>query len=193
MGVFNLAKSNSTKYAILGVLNMKPSSGYDIKKFCDNSIAHFWNENYGHIYPVLKQMESDGWISKQTEINEGKPQRNVYSITATGREKLLEWLMVPAESQQARYEFLLKMFFSKDIPLEKVIERLQESKAFCDSLLKDYSRIEEKMLKCMRDKAETEIGLPYWYSTLRYGILYIEAGIKWCDETIEMFKKQNGG
>ncbi len=34
---------------------MKPGSGYDIKKFCDKAISYFWNENFGHIYPVLKQ------------------------------------------------------------------------------------------------------------------------------------------
>jgi DNA-binding PadR family transcriptional regulator len=189
----DLARSNSTKYAILGVLDMKPSSGYDIKKFCDNSIAHFWSENYGHIYPVLKQMESDGWVSKQTEIKEGKPPRNVYSITETGREKLLEWLMIPAESQPARHEFLLKIFFSKDIPLEKVIERLQKSKALCCSLLEEYSRMGEKLLMRMGNKTEADAGLPYQYATLRYGILYIEANMKWCDETIKMFTKQNGG
>jgi hypothetical protein len=26
---------------------MKPGSGYDIKNFCDKTISHFWNENFG--------------------------------------------------------------------------------------------------------------------------------------------------
>ncbi len=51
-----MATTNKSRYALLGVLCMKPGSGYDIKKFCDKTISHFWNENYGHIYPVLKQL-----------------------------------------------------------------------------------------------------------------------------------------
>lgn len=51
-----MAKVNKTKYySLLGILSNRPGSGYDIKKMCDSSIGHFWNENFGHIYPVLKR------------------------------------------------------------------------------------------------------------------------------------------
>ncbi|AKA68713.1 PadR family transcriptional regulator [Clostridium scatologenes] len=65
-----MAKINKTKYALLGVLTLSSGSGYDIKKFCDSSIGHFWNENYGHIYPVLKKMEEEELITKK--LNEQK-------------------------------------------------------------------------------------------------------------------------
>ena len=54
-----MPKNNNTKYALLGILSLFPASGYDIKKFCDWSLTHFWNENYGHIYPVLKLMQDE--------------------------------------------------------------------------------------------------------------------------------------
>lgn len=60
-----MANVNKTRFAILGILNNMPGSGYDIKKNCDTGIAYFWNENFGHIYPVLKQMERDGVITKK--------------------------------------------------------------------------------------------------------------------------------
>ena len=53
-----MPKENKTKYAILGLLSLAPMSGYDIKIITDNSIGHFWNENFGHIYPVLGRMEA---------------------------------------------------------------------------------------------------------------------------------------
>lgn len=180
-----MAKENKTKYAILGVLNLKPASGYDIKKFCDNSISHFWNENYGHIYPVLKQLEKEGLVIKSTEINDGKL-RNVYSITQTGKQKLVEWLSIPPEVPQARYEFLLKMFFSKDISTGVIIDRLNNSKELCKSILNEYEQIEQKMKKNLENGSECDMGVPYWYSTLRYGILDIKAKIAWCDESIEL-------
>ncbi|HCW53514.1 MAG TPA: PadR family transcriptional regulator, partial [Clostridium sp.] len=76
-----MAKANKTRYALLGVLSYQPSSGYDIKKICDNSIGYFWNENYGHICPVLKQLESENLITKFVKETEGHPQKNIYSIT----------------------------------------------------------------------------------------------------------------
>ncbi|HEX2952554.1 MAG TPA: PadR family transcriptional regulator [Bacillota bacterium] len=182
-----MAKENKTKYAILGVLNLKPSSGYDIKKFCDQSIAHFWNENYGHIYPVLKTLEADGWVTKTIESNEGKPDRHVYCITDKGRDALIQWLMQPAEIPQMRYEFLLKMFFSKDIPIEIVIKRLRESEAFCRKLKELYLSVEES-LKQQESECPAKLGLPFWRSTLRYGMIYMEGNIRWCEEMIEYFQ-----
>lgn len=191
-----MARENKTKYAILGVLSLMPASGYDIKKFCDNSINHFWNENYGHIYPVLKQLESDGWVEKKTEVNDGKL-RNVYNITETGREKLVEWLELPPEVPQARYEYLLKTFFSKDIPVETSIKRLENSHELCSSLMEQYKGIEAKMKVCLKDEEQLEKGVLYWYMTVRYGILDMESKIQWCKESIDLLKmyseKKQGG
>jgi PadR family transcriptional regulator, regulatory protein AphA len=99
-----MPKINKTLYAILGVLSIKPGSGYDIKKFCDKGISHFWNENFGHIYPVLQSMYSNGLITKEVIMGEGKPSRNVYQITQKGRDVLRDWLMKPIEKTPIRSE-----------------------------------------------------------------------------------------
>ncbi|HWT76082.1 MAG TPA: PadR family transcriptional regulator, partial [Mobilitalea sp.] len=86
-----MAIKNKTRYAILGVLCMKPCTGYDIKKFCDNTISHFWNENFGHIYPVLKQLLEEGLITLADP--EAEDRRKLYTITEKGRQKFCEWLV----------------------------------------------------------------------------------------------------
>ena len=188
-----MAKINKTKYAILGVLNYKPASGYDIKKFCDESIAHFWNENYGHIYPVLKQLEADGWVTKTTEINDGKPSRNVYRITDTGKKALHEWLLQPPEVPQSRCEFLLKLFFAREVPHDKVIEGLSELLNFFKRLLEEYLMIEKDILECSEAPSQSGTDLPYWLATVRYGIITMEGNIKWCTETIASLTKIKKG
>ena len=55
-----MPKENRSKYAILGMLDFMPMSGYDIRKFAAMSIAHFWKEDYGHIYPTLKVLHEEG-------------------------------------------------------------------------------------------------------------------------------------
>jgi DNA-binding PadR family transcriptional regulator len=185
-GEVKLAKVNKTKYAILGVLSQMSGSGYDIKKTCDSSIAYFWNENYGHIYPVLKKMEIEELITKQIEQTEGRPAKNVYSITKKGREELKKWLMLPVEHDPIRSEFLLKIFWSKDIPIENVIEKIQKEKEDCEKNLQQYLKV-EKFLKSEETQIDKK-NLALWLSTLNYGRHDEESKIKWCEETVESLK-----
>jgi DNA-binding PadR family transcriptional regulator len=158
-------------------------SGYDIKKFCDSSIGHFWNENYGHIYPVLQRMEEEGLITKEVKQNEGRPAKNIYSITKKGKEELDKWLVLPLDKEPIRSELLLKIFLSKDIPVETIIERIHGIKEESERDLIKYSEI-ENFLKSGKIKADKK-NLTLWLTTSNYGKIGEEAKIKWCEETIK--------
>ena len=177
-----MAKKNKTKYAILGMLSMSPMSGYDIKKLTDFSISHFWSENFGHIYPVLKRMEADGFVTKEVEETIGKPNRNIYSITPTGREELVNWLHLPVEPMPFRNELLLKIFFADQLPTEKIIEMVIDARKRFLSKLNEFKKIED-ILKTdeqyMNDKR-----IPLWLMTLNFGIHSSRANVFWCDETL---------
>ncbi|MDP4182024.1 MAG: PadR family transcriptional regulator [Bacillota bacterium] len=175
-----MAIKNKTRYAILGVLSLMSGSGYDIKKFCDKTIAHFWNENFGHIYPVLAQLEEEGLISKAASSKDER--RKEYSITAKGREEFCKWMMEPIEFQPARSELLLKVSFGSNIPKERVIEMIKLVKQRYESRLEEYRAMEESFLKNKKESEKPES--VYWIAPLRYGIIATEAAIKWCEETI---------
>ncbi|KNY29319.1 PadR family transcriptional regulator [Pseudobacteroides cellulosolvens] len=176
-----MAIKNKTRYAILGVISMKPCSGYDIKKFCDKTISHFWNENFGHIYPVLSQLEKEGLINL-SDSSEGC-KRKIYEITDKGRKEFCEWLMQPFEPQPPRSELLLKLSFGNYIPKENVIEMMKEVKKIHESKLKEYKQMEESFLNDENAKKHPQYA--YWLAPLRYGIVASEAALKWCEETIE--------
>lgn len=179
---------NKTRFALLGVLSLISGSGYDIKKFCDKSISHFWNENFGHIYPVLAQLEEEDLI-KQVNAD-GDERRKVYGITIKGKDEFISWLMQPVEYQPVRSELLLKVAFGSYIPKEKVVQMLKEVYERKRLQLKEYLNIEaaykndERVLK--------DDSYPYWLAPLRYGILATEASIRWCDETIESIEQYAG-
>lgn len=182
-----MAKVNKTKYALLGVLGLMSGSGYDIKKFCDSSIGYFWNENYGHIYPVLQRMEDEELITKEVKQTEGRPTKNVYSITQKGRDELQEWLMLPVEQEPIRSEFLLKIFLSKDITAEKIIEKLKTIKEKSEEELKEYSEI-ANMLNVQLKNTDKKSAILY-LSTVNYGKEIEEAKIKWYEETIKALEE----
>jgi DNA-binding PadR family transcriptional regulator len=182
-----MSKTNKTKYALLGGLSLKSGSGYDLKKFCDFSIAHFWNENYAHIYPVLKDMEKEGLVNKVTEQNEGRPPKNIYSITDKGRDELHEWLLLPVESCPQRNELLLKLFFSSNIPIENLIEKIMDYRIKHEALIEKYQRIEEIIKNDESTKDEKD--LPLWLASISFGKYHSKAILNWCDETVKSIKK----
>jgi PadR family transcriptional regulator AphA len=99
-----VAKENKSKYALLGILSMCPGSGYDIKKFMEQSTSNFWSESYGQIYPILKQLVEAGLATSHTEKQEGRPERYVYTLTDKGHEELRRWLTEPIEHTVERNE-----------------------------------------------------------------------------------------
>lgn len=179
-----MAKTNKTKYAILGVLNERPGSGYDVKKFCDN-IAYFWNENYSHIYPVLRQMEEEGLVTKTTEQSEGRPPRNIFSITPAGKEEFIKWLTLPVEPNILRAELLLKLLFSNNIPVENMIEKL-EDKIEEQKLIRKHLDNGEAEIKNL---IKTERKLKAWLSVIKWGKTINDATIAWCEETIQVLQE----
>jgi PadR family transcriptional regulator, regulatory protein AphA len=178
-----MAKINKTKYAILGILSNRSGSGYDIKKMCDSSIGHFWNENFGHIYPVLQKMEEEELITKEVKKTEGRPSKNVFSITEKGKKELEKWLMLPIEKEPTRSELLLKIFLSKDIPTKNIMETIQKEKEDAKKNIQKYLEI-ENFLNSGEFQVEKK-NLVLWLSTIRFGKHADEMKIKWCEETLE--------
>ena len=175
---------NKTKYAILGVLCMKPCSGYDIKKFCDKTISHFWNENFGHIYPVLKQLMDEKLITPvEKELNTRK---KLYCITEEGKQEFNDWLMQPPQLQPPRSELLLKLSFGNHMPKEKVFHMLKEVETRNSNNLEQYRQLESAYLA--NEAAKKDPAYPYWLASLRFGILNAETAIRWSKETVDFLE-----
>ncbi|MBB5327712.1 PadR family transcriptional regulator [Tunturiibacter gelidoferens] len=173
-------KGGSTPNALLGLLSLRPMSGYDIRQLISRSIGHFWSESYGQIYPGLKQLAAAGLVEKKTERNKGKPDRHLYSITQEGRERLREWLKIPVSEEVARNELLLKLFFGSHVSASVNREHVMANMEFHQRALKVYAAT----AKQLRLDEANDPQLPYWLMTLNYGRHYSGAVLKWCKETL---------
>ena len=182
-----MARINKTKYTILGLLHYRPMSGYDLKKLTDVSISHFWNENFGHIYPVLKKMEGEGLLSKSVTVSEGKPDRNVYAITGEGREEFLEWMKQPVEPLKLRFELLLKVFFGGMLTPEEISSSLEAEKKIHLAKLEGYAATKEHLNSPHHKEKKQDAS--YWLMALNYGIRYSQSMIDWCDESILLLRQ----
>lgn len=167
-------------YAILGILNITPSTGYDIKKYCDTVLTGFWNENYGHIYPTLKVLSDKGMISTvEQQESDGKIQ---YQITEKGKEELNCWLLENTEPQPMRSEFMLKFIFSSNQSSEQIKKMLMDYKALHEKKIEKYQEMLEKLQN--GEPSITPERKRFLRAVLRRGVLSDQAVIDWCEETL---------
>jgi PadR family transcriptional regulator AphA len=107
----------SLKYAILGILNAVPMTGYDLKhQAFDATVQHFWPADQSQIYRTLSRLEADGWVSMTVDEQDDRPDRKVYAITEEGRRALMGWLTADHDLPTLRDPLLVQLFFGQEVP-----------------------------------------------------------------------------
>lgn len=178
-----MAIKNKSMYAILGILNISPGTGYDIKKYSDNVLSGFWNENFGHIYPTMKKMLANGMI--EIVIRENNEKKIRYGITKKGKLELETWLLEETIQQPVRSEFMLKLLFSSSQPRENVVRMLENYKELHEKNIEKYLGMQKELEDGIQEISNERIF--FLKAVLRRGIISSEAVIHWCDETMEEF------
>lgn len=179
-----MAKENTTYYIILGLLTHENMTGYDIKKRIDYTISKFWDVGYGQIYPTLKVLEKDGFVTKATAEKSKGPEKVVFSITERGKGKFLEWLSVPEQKEYIKYEILLKLFFGSLLTTEVNMEKIKEFQKEKKENLKEIEGFKESLTGVL-SKSEDHL---YYYLTVLFGEHIYKAYIAWANEAEKLLK-----
>lgn len=117
------------KYAILGLLNRHPMTGYDIAKDFKHELAEFWHANHSQIYTELKKLHDEQLVTFDIEISGEVLEKKQYSITAAGKADLLNWLhQDELMSKTAKDPFRVRMYFCNFLPLDTRIALLTHQK-----------------------------------------------------------------
>lgn len=112
--------------AILGMLMKHSLSGYEIKQLFENLFSYFYRSSYGTIYPMLTRMEKEGLITKEVVLQDGKPNKNMFTITDKGQESFQAYLQGPLEGDSTKSDFLMRLYFGEFVGFDKVIAWLKE-------------------------------------------------------------------
>ena len=75
---------------VLGVLRDQPGYGYEIAKRIRELSDEMFKYGEAQLYPALRKLEEREFVTAEWVIQEGKPNRRVYSITDEGGRYLLE-------------------------------------------------------------------------------------------------------
>jgi DNA-binding PadR family transcriptional regulator len=179
----------SLKHALLGILTVRPMTGYELKQFFDSSVQHFWNAELSQIYPTLKTLEEQGWVDKHVEVQESRPNKKVYEITEGGREEFARWVRNPQPPADLRDPFLIKVFFGTEVPVDDMLvllrrqmEEQQKVLGFSETVLR------ERIREGVRHLHSTRHGL-FWTLTLELANAYRRAYIDWCERSMRLLEE----
>ena len=86
-----MAQKNLLPYILLGLIEDKPKTGYDLMKEFETEIGEFWSVKHSQIYLELKRLVSNEDIKSETGYFGNKIEKTYYSITEKGQNKLHKW------------------------------------------------------------------------------------------------------
>lgn len=114
------------KYAILGLLNRHPMTGYEIGKEFDFEIAQFWSAKTSQIYPELKKLLDEELVTFDIEISGDILEKKRYEITEKGQRELLKWLHRDEPIERTPKDvFRLRMYFSNFLDYDSRIHLIE--------------------------------------------------------------------
>ncbi len=102
---------NTTSFAMLGMLAIRPWSTYELAKHVDHSLRPLWPRARSNLFNEPKKLVAHG-LAVGTEETVGRRPRTIYTITPAGRRALRKWLGTPGEGPVLEFEQLLKVFFA---------------------------------------------------------------------------------
>lgn len=179
-----MAIEKKIDYVILGLLSHEDLTGYEIKKRMDTSLKYFWGASYGSIYPALSDLVDRGLANKRNDA-ESKRNKIIYSITKEGRNYLKEWLQIPAERDELRYETLLKLFFGNEGGKLQAISHIN---AFQEKIEGELPYL-IGAADTLRNNIDVDDTHKYYLLTVEFGMKAYHAYLEWCEEA----KKLLGG
>jgi PadR family transcriptional regulator AphA len=179
----------SLEHAILGFLNYRPFSGYDLKKMFDNTVQHFWPADQSQIYRTLTRLAEQGFIDMQKVEQENRPDRKVYHITEDGRRELAVWLMSPPPMEATRSAALVQVFFLGQLTDKQNLAKFEGFAAMMRGILNVYDELPgkiEEYASLVDSPRETY----FWLLTLDLGKRTMRANLEWAEHIIGQIKNK---
>jgi DNA-binding PadR family transcriptional regulator len=177
----------SLAHAILASLELQPMTGYDLKKFFDMSVGHFWTTTQSHIYKALNDLEEEGWVEKNLITQQDKPNRKEYSLTAEGRVELHRWLTTALPPAPVREAWLIQLFFSHTSSDEEISALIEERGKNLRNIVNAYgSQTQAAVPQELPPGLQRARAL--WQLTLDYGRAFYEFELKWNTEMLKRVK-----
>lgn len=163
-------------YAILGLIQNEPLSGYRIRKYFEETALGNYSSSPGTIYPALKRLQKEMLVQNVVQVTTSKAS---FQITESGISILKNWFLKPIEKidvEKKKDELLLRFGF-----MEALIEknkRINFLTSFRDLLIIYVSELQEYY-------NNESVNMPlHGKLAFQYGIESNKTTLEWCKKSI---------
>jgi PadR family transcriptional regulator AphA len=153
------------EWAVLGVLCEAPAHGFAVARRVaeTETIGQVWTMNRPAVYRAIHDLATSGLIVEAgTSQSERGPARELYAVTAEGRERLERWLAAPVEHvRDVRTLLLIKLalLFDRGEPAGSLLRAqrrvLDAILVALESALPDASGFEAVVLRYRTETARS--------------------------------------
>lgn len=169
-------KLTEAQWAVLGLLSLGECSGYDLSKQAEHNVNLILAPTKSRIYAVLPELLARGYVSRREVSQRGRPDKQLYRLTRSGRKAFEEWLNDTTPPVK-REPLLLKLFFGTQADAEALLEQVREFRRGKDEELAVLARHDQVNLADPSD-----VGF-FRTVTVACGLELARVQIKWADRT----------
>jgi DNA-binding PadR family transcriptional regulator len=179
------------RHALMAALLEGEASGYDLAKGFDASVANFWAATPQQLYRELDRMAADGLVAARVVRQERRPDKRLFSLTATGRRALHEFTARPPRPGVIRDELLVQVQAVDTGDEAAVRTAIEERMARAETKIARYERLRARLLDGRFEDdylAEAERVGPYL--TLMRGLSFERENLRWCEQTLKVLTRR---
>ena len=155
---------------LLGLLERKPSYGYDLKRDYDGFFGRGKPLQFGQVYATLARLARDGKVAAGDSEPGGGPDRKRYFITEAGVAEVDAWLAEPAPPEPD----LQSELFAK-VVLALMLGRPADK--YLDAQRAAHLQRMHELTELKRSGDVVEVLLA------DHGLYHLEADLRWIDHT----------
>jgi len=172
--------------AILVCLADEPLSGYDLAKTFDTSIGFFWHADHQQIYRELRKLQECDLVDHDLVVQQGRPNKKLYSITEAGRHRLIEWSSEPTEPPSIKDDMMVKLYGLEHVDTAALRAEIAGRQDHHQRRLALYERINGTVYRDISPRDPQAIGR---HLGLELGLAYEQAWIAWCTQALERLSR----
>jgi DNA-binding PadR family transcriptional regulator len=176
--------------AILVCLADEPLTGYDLAKTFNQTIGFFWHADHQQIYRVLRQLKDAGFVTDELVVQQGRPNKKVYSITRAGRERLMTWSQESEPPASVKDDMMVKLYGLEHVDVAAMRDQVAERLTHHRARLALYERIEAKSFTNVDPVDPTQVGR---LLGLHLGLAYERVWIAWCHDALASLDRLPAG
>lgn len=179
-------------HAIMISLAERPGTGYELGRQFATSLGHFWPATRQQIYRTLSRLHADGLITCRDVVQEGRPDKKIYTLSPAGEDALASWIDQPTTVTTLRDELGVKLRGAGHGDMARVLDDVRhhlEVHSGRLALYHHYARTQfpDAVVPTGQTLAPAQIPTGrrlHQYLVLRGGIRLEEAFVDWCNEVL---------